>query len=134
MLRIIATAALVGLMSCAHAQSAPRPLPRVFLSQGEWNGAKLTDSGRLLIGDAVKDAVDGTITQININGMADLASSPVSQRRMSDARVKTTQHELIRIGVAEQEIGVQGVETADGSVPPPSGEAATKRVVIVVHY
>jgi hypothetical protein len=53
---------------------------------------------------------------------------------MSERRIEATREELLRLGVAETDIAVMKVATADGSTPPPEGEAATKRFMIVAHY
>jgi hypothetical protein len=124
---------LIG-ASSALAQSATRVLPTVFLSQGEWLGARLTESGRMLLGDAARDASPGTRIQIDVNSWADMAATPEAQHRMSERRIEATREELLRLGVAETDIAVMKVATADGSTPPPEGEAATKRFMIVAHY
>src|SRR5208337_4596941 len=76
--RIISACALVLAASAAWSQTATQEIRRVYLSQGEWRGRALTESGRVII-------------------------------------------------------AVQEIDTADGSIPPLQGEAATKRVVIVFH-
>ncbi|GLR89948.1 hypothetical protein [Bradyrhizobium iriomotense] len=128
------TCALLVGASSGLAQSETRVLPTVFLSQGEWLGTRLSDSGRMLVDDAVQDASSGTRIQIDVNSWADMAATPEGQQRMSDRRIEATRMELLRLGVAETDIAVMKVETADGSTPPPEGETATKRFVIVAHY
>jgi hypothetical protein len=63
-----------------------------------------------------------------------MAATPEAQHRMSERRIEATREELLRLGVAETDIAVMKVATADGSTPPPEGEAATKRFMIVAHY
>jgi hypothetical protein len=124
---------LIG-VSTSLAQSETRALPTVFLSQGEWLGPRLSDSGRRLLGDAAQDALPGTRIQIDVNSWADMAATPAAQQRLSDRRIEATRVELLRLGVAEADVAVMKVATADGSTPPPEGEVATKRFVIVAHY
>lgn len=126
-------ALLIGSPS-ARAQPEIRVLPTVFLSQSEWLGTRLSDSGRLLLGEATREALSGTRIQIDVNAWADLAATPEGQQRLSDRRIGATREELLRLGVAETDITVMKVTTADGSTPPPEGEAATKRLIIVAHY
>jgi hypothetical protein len=129
----LACALLIG-ASTSLAQSQTRVLPTVFLSQGEWLGAKLSDSGRMLLGDAARGASPGTRIQIDVNSWADMAATPEAQQRLTDRRIEATRIEFLRLGVAETDIAVMKVATADGSTPPPEGEVATKRFVIVAHY
>lgn len=128
------TCVLLTAYSTACAQSETRVLPTVFLSQGEWLGTRLSDSGRMLLGDAARDASSGTRIQIDVNSWADMAATPEAQRRVTDRRVEATRDELLRIGVIETEITEMKVTTADGSTPAPEGEVATKRFIIVAHY
>ncbi|HKM65148.1 MAG TPA: hypothetical protein VJY39_21935 [Acidisphaera sp.] len=131
--RIISACALVLAASAAWSQTATQEIRRVYLSQGEWRGRALTESGRVIIADAARGAASGPTTQIDINGLADLASTPEGQRRTSRSRVEAVREEFVRDGVAPDDIAVQEIDTADGSIPPLQGEAATKRVVIVFH-
>jgi hypothetical protein len=128
------TCAFLIAVQSGLAQSETRVSPTVFLSQGEWLGARLSDSGRMLVGDAVQDASSGMRIQIDVNSWADMAATPEAQQRMTDRRIEATRAELLRLGVAEMDIAVMKVATVDGSTPPPEGEATTKRFVIVAHY
>jgi hypothetical protein len=127
----LACLALPAAMACNRA--AAQDAPCIYLSQSEWQGAVLTESGRQIVLDVVKSAAAAPVTLFDINALADIGATPASQRRLSDARAAAAREELVRAGVAPGEIAVQAVETADGGVPPlPPGES--RRVVIVVHY
>jgi hypothetical protein len=119
-----------GAASALDASLEPR---RFYLSQGEWRGTTLTKSGGEIIADVARETSGSQSALFDINGYADLAPTPDSQRRISDARVDAVREELTRDGVTPGEVGVYPADP-DGSVPPPPAELATKRVVIVVHY
>ncbi|MGO9484575.1 MAG: hypothetical protein ACLPX9_08330 [Rhodomicrobium sp.] len=130
---LLAASVFVALAQGAIAQQgAPEP-PRFYLSQGEWKGAVLTESGHEIIADVVKSAAAVPVTVFDINTLADMAATPAAQRRIADARAAAVREELVRGGVAPGDIVVQQVETADGSVPPLPPEQA-RRVIVAVHY
>ena len=106
---------------------------RIYLSQGEWRGAVLTESGHQIVSDAAKASASAPSTVIDINGMADLGATSTSHRRLSDSRVAAVREELIRDGVVAGDIGVQTAERADGAAPLPK-DGPGQRVTIVVHY
>jgi hypothetical protein len=120
----------------APALLAQMPEPehsRFYLSQGEWKGAALTESGQEIVLEVVKSAASMSVTVFDINALADMGATPLSHRRIWDARLATVREELVHKGVPPGEIAVQEVRTADGSVPRLSPDAV-RRVVIVVHY
>ncbi len=117
----------------AWSEAAAQEAVRVYLSQGEWQGSVLTDSGHQIIADAAKSSASALVTLLDINALADIASTPASQRRISARRVEAVREELQRDGVSAGDIGVQIVDQPDGSVPPLRDEER-KQVVIVVHY
>ncbi len=118
----------------ARAETASPEIKRVYLSQGEWLGSALSPSGRELIADAASGATATTITQIDINGLADIASTPSRQKRISDERLAAARAEFVRLGIPDGDIGVEAVTTSDGSDPALQGGLLARRVVIVVHY
>jgi hypothetical protein len=106
---------------------------RFFLSQGEWKGATLTESGHAIVADVAKSAAAAPATLFDINALADFAPTPASQKRVSDARLAAVREELERAGVALGDIAVQAVDTPGGGVPPlPPQE--WRHVIIAVHY
>jgi hypothetical protein len=134
MIRALLAASLFIAFACAaKAQPAAPEPPRFYLSQGEWKGAVLTESGHQIIADVVKSAAAVPVTVFDINTLADMASTPAAQRRIADARAAAVREELVRAGVAAGDIVVQTVETADGSVPVLPPEQA-RRVIVAVHY
>lgn len=129
---LIASLAIACPLPAGAQQAAPEP-PRFYLSQGEWKGAALTESGHGIVADVAKSAASVPVTVFDINTLADMAATPAGQRRMADARAAAVREELVRDGVAPGDIAVQAVETADGSVPPlPPQEV--RRVIVAVHY
>ncbi|MGO9543890.1 MAG: hypothetical protein ACLPPF_03750 [Rhodomicrobium sp.] len=117
----------------AWSEATAQEPARIYLSQGEWQGAVLTESGHRIVADAAKSSASLPVTLLDINALADFASTPASQRRISARRAETVREELQRDGVPSGDIGVQIVDQPDGSVPPLRDEEK-RRVVIVVHY
>ncbi len=130
---LILACTLMLLTRTAWSQAAPDESPRYYMSEGEWRGAVLTDSGRGMIADAVKQAKAMPMTIVDVNAWADLPSTPASQRRRADARVLAAREELIRDGIEAKDIGLLASDAADGWGPEPQGDQI-KRVVLVVHY
>jgi hypothetical protein len=130
---LIAACAIVLLSQTAWSQPAMNEAQHYYLSQGEWQGAVLTASGRGLIADAAKQAKTMPMTIVDVNAWADLPATPASQRRLADARVAAAREELLRIGVDAQDIATLVTDAPDGWGPEPQGEQI-KRVVLVVHY
>jgi len=130
---LVLTGIALLLAPALRAQTPAPELPLFQLSQGEWKGAVLTESGQEIAADAARSAAAAPVTLFDINGLADLSATPASQRRLSDARVGAVREELIRDGVAASDIGVLIADRPDGAVPP-LPEGARKRVVIVVYY
>ncbi len=119
--------------TAVQGQAPALELPIFHLSQGEWKGAVLTDSGRQIVADVARSAGATPVKLLDINGLADMGATPVAQKRLSDARAGAVRDELIRDGVQEGDIGLLIADRPDGSVPPvPKG--TQKRVVIVVFY
>jgi hypothetical protein len=130
---LIAACAIVLLSQTAWSQQAVNEAEHYYLSQGEWQGAVLTEIGRGLIADAAKQAKTLPMTIVDVNAWADLAATPASQRRLADARVAAAREELLRIGVDAKDIATLASDAPDGWGPEPQGEQI-KRIVLVVHY
>jgi len=121
------------LVRATRAQTPALELPLYHLSQGEWRGAVLTESGHEIAAGVARSAAAAPVTLFDVNGWADMGATPASQRRLADARVAAVREELIRDGVAAGDIGLLAADRPDGAVPP-LAQAAAKRVVIVVYY
>jgi hypothetical protein len=106
---------------------------RYYLSQSEWQGVVLNASGHRLIGEAMKQGRTTEMTIIDVNGWADLPTSPASQQRVADARLKAVRDELIRNGVDAKDIAVLVIDDPAGWGPQPHGEQK-KRFVLAIHY
>ena len=133
MKHVIAACAIVLVSQTARSQPAMNEAEHYYLSQGEWQGAVLTESGRGLITDAAKQAKSMPMTIVDVNAWADLPATPASQRRLADARVAAAREELLRIGVDAKDIATLASDAPDGWGPQPQGEQI-KRIVLVVHY
>ncbi len=130
---LVLTGAALLFASVVRAQTPALELPLFHLSQGEWRGAVLTQSGQEMVADVARSAAAAPVTLLDINGLADMGATPAGQRRLSDARAAAVRAELTHDGVAAGDIGLLIADRPDGSVPPlPQGPA--KRVVIVVYY
>ena len=107
-----------------------------YLSQGEWNGAVLTQSGHDIIGEVARASLHQQVAQIDINGMADLAPTEAGQRRMAASRAQAVRDELIHDAVVVGDIVVvtYGAQNSAGNGIEVAPSAAKHRVEVIVHY
>ncbi|MCA3389153.1 MAG: OmpA family protein, partial [Roseomonas sp.] len=121
---------LVGLR---YAFNAPAAAPaavaapiaaRSFLVFFDWNRADLTARARQIIGEAA-EAARAQPTRIEVAGHADRTGTPQYNMVLSRRRAETVAEELIKRGVARQDISITAlgetqplVATADGVREP----------------
>ena len=110
------------LLGLRYAFNAPAAAPaavaapvaaRSFLVFFDWNRADLTARARQIIGEAV-EAARGQPTRIEVAGHADRSGTPQYNLALSRRRAETVAEELIRRGIARQEITI----TAFGETQP----------------
>ncbi|MDB5413355.1 MAG: outer membrane protein beta-barrel protein [Rubritepida sp.] len=136
---------LVGLR---YAFNQPRPAPvvpvvvappaqspaRTYLVFFDWDRADLTDRARQIIADAAQNARTVSSTRIEVSGHADRTGTAVYNQRLSVRRGEAVAGELVRRGIARNEITVQGFGFDRPLVPTAMGvrEPQNRRVEIVL--
>lgn len=115
--------------------AAPAPAPaRTYLVFFDWDRADLTDRARPIIAEAAQATTRVQVTRIEVAGHTDRSGTPAYNQGPSQRRAQNVAAELVRLGVARQEISTQAfgesrplVATADGVREPQN-----RRVEIVV--
>ncbi len=135
---------LVGLR---YAFNAPRPAPvvaapvaaapapaRTYLVFFDWDRADLTERARQIIGEAAQNARTVSATRIEVSGHADRTGTAAYNQRLSVRRAEAVAAELVRRGVARNEISIQGFGFDRPLVPTAMGvrEPQNRRVEIVL--
>jgi OmpA-OmpF porin, OOP family len=128
-----------------YAFNAPRPAPavvapaapapaRTFLVFFDWDRADLTDRARQIIAEAATNARTVRSTRIEVSGHADRTGSAAYNQRLSVRRAEAVAAELVRRGIARNEITVQGFGFDRPLVPTAMGvrEPQNRRVEIVL--
>ncbi|UPY38115.1 OmpA family protein [Sediminicoccus sp. KRV36] len=91
----------------AAVAAAPAPA-RTYLVFFDWDRADLTDRARQIIGDAATNARTVASTRIEVSGHADRTGTAAYNQRLSVRRAEAVAGELVRRGVARNEITIQG--------------------------
>jgi OOP family OmpA-OmpF porin len=110
--------ALIGLR---YAFNTPRPAPapapasvaapaptRTYLVFFDWDRADLTDRAREIIADGATNARTVASTRIEVSGHADRTGGAAYNQRLSVRRAEAVAAELVRRGIARNEITIQG--------------------------
>jgi outer membrane protein OmpA-like peptidoglycan-associated protein len=133
---------MVGLRyALGRGPSAPSPAPaaappasRTFLVFFDWNRADLTERARQILTESVQHARAQRSTRIEVAGHADRSGTVQYNQALSRRRAEVVAAELIRQGIAREEIAVTAlgetqplVHTADNVREPQN-----RRVEIVV--
>ena len=121
------------LLGLRYAFNAPANAPaavvapvaaRSFLVFFDWNRADLTARARQIVGEAA-EAARAQPTRIEVTGHADRTGTPQYNQALSRRRAETVAEELVKRGIARQEINITAlgetqplVATADGVREP----------------
>ena len=100
--------------AAAAAPAAAPATTRSFLIFFDWNRADLTDRARQIIGEAARQARTQRSTRIEVAGHADRSGTVQYNQDLSRRRAETVAAELVRRGIAREEIAV----TAFGETRP----------------
>ena len=119
------------------AAPAPAPAPalvrtyRVFFN---WDRADLTERAREIIAEAANNARRVQTTRVEVAGHADRSGSAAYNQRLSQRRADAVAAELIRQGIAPDEIAVSAYGESRPLVPTADGvrEPQNRRVEIVL--
>ena len=107
---------------------------RSYLVFFDWDRADLTDRARQIIAEAATAFTRVQTTRIEVQGNADRSGTPAYNQGLSLRRARSVAAELVRRGVPQAEIAIQGFGDARPLVPTPAGmgEPQNRRVEIVL--
>ena len=117
------------------AQTAPAPAPsRSYLVFFDWDKALLTDRARQIVKEAADNSTRVQYTRIEVNGYTDTSGSHQYNQGLSVRRAQAVQAELVRDGVPQNAITIQGFGDTHLLVPTGPGvrEPQNRRVEIVI--
>jgi OmpA-OmpF porin, OOP family len=118
-------------MPAAVPASAPA---RSYLIFFDWDKATLSDRAREVIKNAAENSTKVQYTRIEVNGYTDTSGTKQYNQDLSIRRAKVVQGELVRNGVSENAITIQGFGDTNLLVPTGPGvrEPQNRRVEIVI--
>ncbi|HEX2943933.1 MAG TPA: OmpA family protein [Rhodopila sp.] len=115
--------------------AAPAPAPaRSYLVFFDWDKATLTDRARSIIKEAADNSTRVQYTRIEVNGYTDTSGTAKYNQGLSVRRAKAVAGELVRDGVPESAIAIQGFGETHLLVPtgPNVREPQNRRVEIII--
>ena len=119
--------------------AAPPPPPppeaaRTYLVFFDWDRADLTSRARQIVAEAAQASTHVATTRIEVNGYTDLSGTAAYNQRLSVRRAESVEAELVRDGVAQNEIGIHGYGESNPLVPTAPGvrEPQNRRVEIIL--
>jgi len=122
-------------VSAPAAAPAPTVAPvRTYLVFFDWDRADLTARARAIVATAAAASTHVQTTRIEVNGYTDLSGTVPYNQRLSVRRAENVQAELIRDGVASNEISIHGYGESNPLVPTAPGvrEPQNRRVEIIL--
>ena len=89
--------------------AAPAPAPsRSYLVFFDWDKASLTYRARQIIHEAADNSTHVQYTRIEVNGYTDTSGPPAYNQGLSMRRAQAVAGELVRDGVPQGSISIQG--------------------------
>jgi len=130
------------LLGLRYAFNAPAAVPaavaapiaaRSFLIFFDWNRADLTARAREIIGEAA-EAARAQPTRLEVAGHADRTGTPQYNLALSRRRAETVAEELVKRGIARQDISITALGETQPLVPTADGvrEPQNRRVEIIL--
>jgi opacity protein-like surface antigen len=116
-------------------QAAPAPTAaRSYLVFFDWDKATLTDRARQIVKDAADNSTRVQYTRIEVNGYTDTSGTHQYNQGLSVRRARAVQAELVKDGVPQAAIGIQGFGDTQLLVQTGPGvrEPQNRRVEIVI--
>ena len=124
------------------AVTAPEPVAappqasaaRTYLVFFDWDRADLSPRGRQIVAEAAQASTLIAVTRIEVDGYTDLSGTTAYNQKLSVRRATAVQDELVRDGVKQDEITIQGLGEANPIVPTAKGvrEPQNRRVEIIL--
>jgi len=107
---------------------------RTYLVFFDWDRADLTERARQIVATAAAASTRVQTTVIEVNGYTDLSGTPAYNQKLSVRRAEAVESELVRDGVAKQEIAIHGYGETNPLVPTAKGvrEPQNRRVEIIL--
>ncbi len=107
---------------------------RTYLVFFDWDRADLTERARQIIAEAAAASSRVQTTRIEVQGNADRSGTPAYNRGLSLRRARAVASELVRRGVAQAAIDIQGLGDTHPLVPTSAGvrEPQNRRVEIIL--
>jgi len=117
--------------------AAPTPAvqpSRSYLVFFDWDKATLTSRARQIIHEAAENSTHVQYTQIEVNGYTDTSGTPQYNQGLSIRRARAVAQELVRDGVPQGAISIQGFGETHLLVPtgPNVREPQNRRVEIII--
>ncbi len=123
--------------------SLPAPAPplpaaaipvRTYLVFFDWDRSDLTERAQQIVVSAAQASTHVQTTRIEVNGYTDLSGTAAYNKKLSIRRAETVETELVRDGVAKNEIFIHGFGESDPLVQTAPGvrEPQNRRVEIVL--
>ncbi len=109
-------------------------ISRTYLVFFDWDRADLTDRARQIIAEAATASARVQTTRIEVQGNADRSGTPAYNQGLSVRRARAVAAELVRRGVPQAAINVQGFGDTRPLVPTAAGvrEPQNRRVEIIL--
>ncbi len=121
--------------AAAAVQAVPAQAPaRSYLVFFDWDKSTLTDRARQIIKDAADNSTKVQYTRIEVNGYTDTSGTHSTTRVSRVRRAQAVQAELVRDGVPQNAITIQGFGDTHLLVPTGPGvrEPQNRRVEIII--
>ncbi len=115
--------------------AAPAPAPaRSYLVFFDWDKASLTDRARAIVKEAADNSTRVQVTRIEVNGYTDTSGTARYNEGLSLRRARTVAAELVRDGVPQSAINIQGFGETRllVSTGPGVREPQNRRVEIII--
>jgi OmpA-OmpF porin, OOP family len=115
--------------------ATPAPAPaRSYLVFFDWDRADLTDRAKAIVKEAADNSTHVQVTRIEVNGYTDSSGIPTYNQGLSVRRAKAVAGELVRDGVPQNVIDIQGFGDTHQLVSTGPGvrEPQNRRVEIVI--
>ena len=127
-----------SLADAGAAPIVPAPLAapaRTYLVFFDWDRADLSMRARQIVAEAASASAHVQTTRIEVDGYTDLSGSASYNKGLSVRRGENVAAELVRDGVAREEIAVVGFGEANPLVATAKGvrEPQNRRVEIILH-
>ena len=115
--------------------AAPAPAPaRSYLVFFDWDKATLTPRAQQIIKEAAVNSTKVKYTRIQVNGYTDTSGTPQYNQGLSIRRAQAVAAELVKDGVPQGAIAIQGFGETHLLVPTGPGvrEPQNRRVEIII--